>query len=208
MAIAPLPDNETARLAALSDYQILDTAAEKIFDSITALASKVCEVPISLITLIDRDRQWFKSIHGAPQEIRETSRDIANCAHAILNNELTQISDMRLDPRFSDNPLNHEYNLQFYAGVPLTVGDGLNIGTLCVLDTKPKQLTQEQKDFLKNLSEIVVALLDAKKRLSKITLLGQILESSFNEIYIFDIETLECTYANQGALQRPAIHFR
>jgi diguanylate cyclase (GGDEF)-like protein/PAS domain S-box-containing protein len=200
MTVAPLPQNESARLAALADYLILDTASEAIFDCITALASKVCDAPISLITFIDQDRQWFKSTYGTPPEIRQTSRDIANCAHTILSTDLTEITDMTKDLRFSDNPLNKEYNLKFYAGVPLAVDGDLNIGTLCILDTKPKKLTEEQKDFLKNLSQIIVSFLIAKKGMSQITLLGQMLESSFNEIYIFDIPDLQCTYANQGAL--------
>jgi diguanylate cyclase (GGDEF)-like protein len=204
MGIAPLPQNEEERLRILADYDILDTAAEKIFDSITMLASQLCDIPVSLIVFIDKDRQWFKSKYGLPegfQEIQETSRDVAFCAHTILSDNILEVEDLTKDQRFSDNPFVTESpNIRFYAGIPLATEDGINVGSLCVLDTKPRHLSEAQKISLKNLSTIVMTLMEAKKNISEITLLGQALQTSSNEIYLFNSQSLNCIYANQAAL--------
>lgn len=204
MGNVPVPDNEDERLRILADYDILDTATEKIFDSITSLASQLCNIPVSLIVLIDKDRQWFKSKHGLPEEfkdIQETPRDIAFCAHTILNDDLLEVEDLTQDKRFADNPfVTQSPNIRFYAGVPLATEDGINIGSLCVLDNKPRQLTDEQKNSLKSLSNIIMTLMEAKKNISEITLLGQALQTSYNEIYLFHSKTLKCLYANKSAL--------
>jgi GAF domain-containing protein len=173
--------NEKERLEALAEYKILDTAAEKIFDSLTTLASQICDVPISLLVFIDDKRQWFKSTYGVPEElkdIRETARDIAFCAHTILDANLLEVEDLSKDLRFINNPFVTEFpNLRFYAGVPLLTENNLAIGSICVLDQKPKVLNKKQKQSLAILSNIAVALMDAKKNISEITLLGQILEN-------------------------------
>ena len=115
MKVAPLPPDEEERLAALQEYQILDTAAETVFDRITTIASQICGVPISLISLIDKDRQWFKSTIGL--DIAESSRDTAFCAHAILDSKLMEVHDATKDDRFIDNPFVTENpNIRFYAG--------------------------------------------------------------------------------------------
>lgn len=158
-----LPINEAERINALNEYNILDTLAESEFDDITKFASHICGTPISLISLIDSDRQWLKSHHGL--EVTETPRDIAFCAHAINNpNEMLIIPDSRQDIRFADNPLvTGDPHIVFYAGVPLVTPSGFAMGTLCVLDNKPNTLTEDQIHTLKIISKQVVRLLELRK---------------------------------------------
>jgi signal transduction histidine kinase/DNA-binding response OmpR family regulator len=201
---APKPDNEVSRLAALADYDILDTASEKIFDSITLLASQICNVPISMIVFVDQDRQWFKSTHGIPEDlsdVTETPRDIAFCAHTILSSHLMEIPDLTQDERFKDNPFVVGYpNIRFYAGIPLAADTGENLGTLCVLDAKPNSLTNEQKYALKNLSQIVISVLNARRNLMEIELIGKIVQGTDSKIYLYDSD-LNCIYTNQWYFQ-------
>lgn len=161
MRIAAYPSNEEQRLEELQDLQILDTLAEHEYDAITKLAASVCSTPIALISLIDRDRQWFKSRFGL--EAKETPRDLAFCAHAILQNEIFIVEDARKDKRFSDNPLvTGEPNVIFYAGVPLTSSRGHNLGTLCIIDHKPGSLDTAQKESLKLLANQIVELFELR----------------------------------------------
>jgi PAS domain S-box-containing protein len=161
---APLPANEEARLDALRDLEILDTAPEPEFDDLALIASQICGTPISLISLVDRDRQWFKSKIGI--EARETSRDVAFCSHAIRQRELFVVSDAMDDPRFSTNPLvTADPKIRFYAGAPLRTSDGHAVGTLCVLDRTPRKLTGEQENALRALARQVAAQLELRRRL-------------------------------------------
>src|SRR5580698_6907868 len=129
MVVPPMPANEVERQRALDTYAILDTLPESEFDEIVQLASEICGVPVGLMTLIDRGRQWVKASHGI--ELVELPREIAFCAHAILDDRPTVIADASLDPRFADNPLvTGETHVRFYAAHPLHTPDGFNLGTL------------------------------------------------------------------------------
>src|SRR6266536_1419274 len=161
---AALPADEDARLEALRELEILDSAPEEDFDDLALIASQICGTPMSMISLIDRDRQWFKAKVGI--EARETSRDLAFCAHAILQRDLFVVPDATKDPRFSENPLvTADPKIRFYAGAPLRTPEGHALGTLCVLDRFPRQLTEEQETALRALSRQVEAQLELRRRL-------------------------------------------
>ena len=156
-----IPTNEANRLAVLKSFEILDTFSEQEFDDITSLASQACGVPIALISLIDENRQWFKSKVGLSTS--ETSRDVSFCAHAINSNDLFEVPNALQDERFADNPLvTGAQNIRFYAGVPLTTADGLNLGTLCVLDNTPRKLDDTQRRSLESLSRLVMRLIEGR----------------------------------------------
>lgn len=163
MLPAPEPENEAARLAALEACSILDTEADPLFDGITALAAGICEVPIALVTLVDRKRQWFKSAHGLGQ-VRETPREVAFCAHVILGDDVLEVPDALYDIRFFDNPLvQAEPRIRFYAGIPLQDARGHGLGTLCVIDRVPRCLSEAQRAALGRLADLVMALLEQRK---------------------------------------------
>lgn len=157
------PKNEEERLKALNECQILDTLAEDEYDTIVQIAAHICDTPISLISLIDQDRQWFKAKHGI--DIQETERNLAFCAHAILNpEEPLVVEDASNDSRFKDNELvTGEPKIRFYAGYPLTDNGEYAFGTLCVIDTHPKILSQTQKAALASLSKYVVSLMQLNR---------------------------------------------
>jgi GAF domain-containing protein len=158
------PKNEEGRLGALEKYAILDTDPEAAFDDLTLLASFVCKTPIALISLIDEQRQWFKSQVGL--SVSETTRDVAFCSTAILQNDVFIVPDALQDERFRNNPLVvSEPNIRFYAGAPLINEDGYALGTLCVIDQKPRELEPDQKDALKALSRLVLAQLEFRRNL-------------------------------------------
>ena len=152
MPAAEKPANEAARLDALGHYRLLDTLPEAVYDNITKLASIICETPIALISLVDADRQWFKSRHGIDAE--QTHRDLAFCAHAILDpDDILLVEDATKDPRFADNDLVlKDPEIRFYAGCPLNTPSGHSIGTLCVIDQKPKTLSTAQQEALRTLA--------------------------------------------------------
>lgn len=159
---------EDARLAALREYEILDTEPEQVFDDLTAIASYICGTPIAMISLVDSDRQWFKSKVGL--SVSETARDISFCTHAILQPDLFIVDDALRDPRFASSPLvTSEPKIRFYAGAPLFTADGLHaLGTLCVIDRVPRELSPEQKEALKLLSRHVQAQLELRRHLKKL----------------------------------------
>jgi GAF domain-containing protein len=155
------PEWDGARLAALRRYEILDTPTEAEFDDFTQLAAHVCGVPIALISLVETNRQWFKSEIGLG--VRETPLDVSICRHAILQPGLFVVPDTTLDPRFQHNPLvTGKPHLRFYAGALLESSEGLPLGTLCVLDRQPRQLTPEQGHALKLLARQVMTVLELR----------------------------------------------
>jgi GAF domain-containing protein len=165
---APIPANEAKRLAVLQRYRILDTAYEAIFDEIAAVAAKVCGTPMSAISLVDAERQWFKAQVGL--EVAETTRDLAFCAHAIMDPaQLLVVNDATTDERFASNPLvTGEPSIRFYAGAPLVAPDGSAVGTLCVIDSKPRQLSVAQLHVLRQLAAHVIAICEAKQQIAEL----------------------------------------
>ena len=158
-AACPMPTREAERLRALEAYRVLDTPADAGLDDLASLASRICATPMAMISLVDQDRQWFKARVGL--DLAETPRDVALCAHAILGDGVMVVPDTQSDPRFSANPLvAGEPGIRFYAGAPLRTGDGHALGTICVLDRRPRTLTEDQSRALEVLSREVVARLD------------------------------------------------
>lgn len=167
---------ETRRLRALADYDILDTPEEPAFDEIVELLSLICETPIAVINFIDRDRQWFKSVKGL--DVRETPLDVSICAHALLKPGLFVVPDTTQDSRFANNPLvTHDPHLRFYAGALLQSRDGYPLGTLCVLDDHPRELSERQRFALQALANQVMAhmeLIQAHRKQTKLATTDQL----------------------------------
>lgn len=173
-----LPENEADRLKALYSYAILDSLPESDFDDITRLASRICETSISLISLIDEKRQWFKSTHGL--QVSETAKEYAFCAHAILNpKDVMIVPDSLKDERFKNNPLTvGNPNVVFYAGVPLVNSDGYSLGTLCVIDHQPKNLSDSQIEALKVLAKQVMNQLELRRKINELNQTARDLQKS------------------------------
>ena len=192
MQSAPEHEQEALRIAELMRLEVLDSEDEAVFDELTELASTTCGTSISLISLIDTDRQWFKSRVGL--EARETPRNIAFCSHAILQPNIFEVQDTLKDKRFFDNLLvTSNPNIRFYAGAPLITEQGLPLGTLCVIDQQPKVLTDQQKRALSILANQVIGQLELRlkyKQLSRIeserekiyAVMGHDLRAPFNGV--------------------------
>ncbi len=195
MKTAPLPENEAARLEALRDFAVLDTPPEPAFDDITTLAAQICKCPMALVSLVDADRQWFKSRRGL--DAAETSRDVAFCAHAILNpEEVMVVPDTHKDERFAGNSLvTHEPKLRFYAGAPLVTESGEALGTVCVLDRAPGELNSGEIKALQALARQTMAQLESRR--TDITLLRTELEEARCQI-----KALEGRIALQEKIQK------
>lgn len=159
---APLPYNEADRLAALYSLNVLDSAPEKDFDDIVALAASICDAPISMVSLIDHDRQWFKA--GIGTHLTETTRDLSFCAHTILGTDLMTVPDARADARFAGNPaVTAEGGVRSYAGAPLITSDGFGLGALCVFDAEPRRFEAEQLQALRALARQVTSQLELRR---------------------------------------------
>ena len=169
----PLSSAESARAAALDRYAILDTDPEQAFDDLVVLAAHVCKAPIAMLSLVDDHRQWFKSKVGV--EIRETPRDQSFCAHAIQQRDLFIVPDTLQDARFRENPMVlGDPHIRFYAGAPLINEDGFALGTLCVIDRKPRELDQDQKEALISLSRLALCQMELRQNL-------QLLKDALND---------------------------
>ena len=157
MQSAPKPNNESARIEALNKHQLLDTISEEVYDDITKIASEICGTPVALLSLVDEERQWNKSVQGT--KLKEFGREHSFCAHAILQpNDLLVVPDARYDERFHDNPLTTgEHKIVFYAGMPIKDTDGNALGALCVIDNRPRELTDQKLESLKALAKLVQA---------------------------------------------------
>jgi PAS domain S-box-containing protein len=164
MLAAPIPGNDATRVEALVRYEILDTPPEREFDDLTLLASHICGAPLAQISLVDAERQWFKSKVGLTAS--ETPRDISFCGHAIMRQDVMVVPDAASDARFADNPLvTGDPKIRFYAGAPLVTSEGLALGALCVMDRAPRDLTPAQVEALRALSRQVVAQMELRRRL-------------------------------------------
>ncbi len=165
---APIPIDEARRLENLRGYEVLDTPPEQAFEDLTLLAAHICEVPMAMVAFVDEKRQWFKSRRGL--DVSETARDVAFCAHAVLNPaEVMEVPDTLNDPRFCNNPLvTGEPHVRFYAGAPLVSPDHRTLGTICVMDQKPRHLTDDQLAALRALSRRVVAQLEWRREQRRI----------------------------------------
>ncbi|WP_017297287.1 diguanylate cyclase domain-containing protein [Nodosilinea nodulosa] len=227
-ALYPLPANEEERLAALYQYQILDTEPEVAFDGLVDLAAHLCQAPIAIITLVDMHRQWFKSSVGI--DLSETPREVSFCTYAILHSNLLLVPDTRQDERFANNPfVVSEPHVCFYAGAPLITPDGYAIGTLCVIDTVPRFLSQQQQNALKALAHQVVdqlelhrhvvalkeALLEQHQTASTLRNTTQVLENAVEGISQIDVQgryvAVNPAYAamvGYGAEEMVGMHWR
>jgi methylmalonyl-CoA mutase cobalamin-binding subunit len=159
MLPAPTPHNEEARLEELNGLNLLDTPPESDFDHVTERLTKLFSVPIALLTLIDKKRQWFKSQAGLPADLAEarcTAREVSICGHVVSNDEVLIVRDLARDPRFANNPFVKEHGLRFYAGVPLRGPNGFPVGSLCILDIKPRTMTPQERELLKMIAADVM----------------------------------------------------
>jgi diguanylate cyclase len=155
-------DNEAESLSALHALKVLDSGPEEEFDALVRCAALICDVPVSLISLIDADRQWFKANIGL-DGVTQTPREMAFCAHAVLGDALFEVPDAALDPRFADNPLVvGDEKIRFYAGAPVRLKDGCVIGTLCIIDRQPRELSDLQREALKCLAVAAARALEGR----------------------------------------------
>jgi PAS domain S-box-containing protein len=193
LAVPPIPENEAARLAALEDYQLLDTAPEDVFDSFARAAAQVCGVPIGLISLVDRDRQFFKANIGMG-DVVETPRNVSFCAYAILQNGIMEVPDAAADERFRAYPLvTGETGIRFYAGVPLIASGGEALGTLCVLDRTPRELSHEQRTALRAIADAVLEAVESRRAMLRL------FDSAQAEIYHLDVQRRRIVFASEAA---------
>lgn len=204
MNSAGIPENERERLSVLHGTALLDTPAEDSFDAITTATAQICGMPISIVCLVDSERVWIKSVLGL-KEAGEIPRAIGFCPHTINQDGIFEVPDASEDNRFHDNPLvKNEPHFRYYAGAPLITGDGYALGTLCVMDYKPNELSEDKKTFLTNMAKAATAIIESKrvqehKRLSLEHRLGDITEVALNEIYLINADTEKFVYANRAA---------
>ena len=185
----PRPDNEEERLAALHQLNILDTEPEAIFDRITTLAQTIFGVSSAAVSLVDQDRQWFKSMCG--WDLRETPREQSFCTYAILEDGVFVVEDAAADDRFAQNPLVEAGDLRFYAGAPLALENDVHIGTLCLIDDEPRPFGDEETAILSDLAKVVVDLLEARRTTHQIGYLRSALEETRDAVIITEAAPLD-----------------
>ena len=185
MQVPDFPENEQSRILQLEQLQLLESASDPNFDIITRLASVICDVPVALISLVSEDKQWFKSKIG--WDLCESDREISFCAHAILKpKNVTLVPDSRLDDRFKDNPLiSADFPVIFYAGVPLLTPTGEALGTLCVIDKKPKKLSEVQINSLKDLATQVENLFELRRNNISLVKIEKLLHAKNDQLKTF-----------------------
>ncbi len=204
----PIPSNEVSRLAALRAYDILDTAQEDIFDSITRAAASACSTPMASLSFVDKDRQWFKSSVGLTAT--ETSRGLSFCAHAINGQELFVVEDATRDARFRDNPfVLGDPNVRFYAGMPLVAPGGLSLGTLCVVDFVPRRLSPDQARTLTVLADSTMRILNLRRNMG-IAVFAKAVDMTTDGVAIADASSgpgAKIIYANESFLRFTGYQF-
>lgn len=205
MPAARLPDDESERLAALRALGVLDTPPEPELDALVRAAAAICGTPISLVSLVDADRQWFKANRGL-EGVEETPRELAFCAHALLEETLLEVEDATRDARFADNALvTGAPDIRFYAGMPLALADGARIGTLCVIDRVPRRLDDRQREALAALAEAAVRIMEGRQRdrrdvarvTAELALLSQVARFTSHAVIMADVEG-RTTWVNEG----------
>jgi len=195
-----IPINESDRLEALNRYHILDTLPEQEYEDLTQLAAEICGTPIALISLIDRDRQWFKSKVGL--DVSETPRDISFCGHAVADGAFLNVPDTTQDNRFADNPLvAKDPRIRFYAGMPLKTSDNFTLGTLCVIDYQPRNLTEKQIQQLESLSRLVISQFELRRN----NVTRKAAEDALNEQYKWEVLLAEITQRIRQSINLDAI---
>ena len=200
-------DAEEARIAALQDYRILDTAPDQAFDRLTRLARLALQVPIVLISLVDRDRQWFKSKQGL--DITETSLSVSFCVYAIQQTKPFIVTDARLHPLFRDNPLvTGKPFIRFYAGTPLTMKSGFVIGTLCVIDTRARVLSTEEVDVLQDIGEMVISEIELRQIAKTDSLTGTLTRRGFDTEIVREYARAQRSHHAISLLALDVDHFK
>lgn len=197
----PQIDNDAERVAHLCDLGLLDSPPEPVFDRLTGIARDQLEMGHALLSLVDADRQWFKSIAG-PLDVHQTPRRDAFCAWAILTEDLMVVEDASVDPRFARNPLVlGEPYIRFYAGVPI-VSCGHAIGTLCVLDRRPRRIGDRERRLLEQLAATAAEVIELRRRNEERISIGEMLDAAVEEAYLFDVHADRVVYANAGGRRR------
>lgn len=199
MKAPSVPENEADRLADLYEFGILDTPAERVLDEIAALAAIVCGTKHAAVSLIDRDRQWFKATHNLA--LKQTTREESICGHAILEREIFEVPDVKADPRFADNPILDDpaAPVRFYGGGQLSTERGHVIGMLCVMDPRPRALDENQRQALRQLADVAMAVIDAGRKTRLLSWFGTLLDNVRDEILILDPDSLLYLHANRAA---------
>lgn len=201
MKTPQIPENEVERLQDLAAYEVIGSGTEKIFEDITELAAAICGTRFAALTLIDSDRQWIKASHG--MEFKHTSRSESICGHAILESDVFEVKNIGMDDRFSDNTaLKGHPRLRFYAGGQLRSTHGNAVGMLCVLDSEPGELDENQRNALRTLSRLVIEILEGRiKVLRNSDYLGILAADIVDEVFIRDTKSMQYLFANGAALK-------